>query len=62
VTKFNQWWGNAKMALRMIRVGGGMMEMESDNEKQILKMITMIIRDINTRVLKGGFFLKQQGC
>ncbi len=51
MTKFNQWFGNAKMTLRMIKVGGGMMEMESNNENEnkIVKMITMVTRD-NTGV------------
>jgi hypothetical protein len=59
VTKFNQWWGNAKMALRMMRVGGGMMEMELDNENEnkILKMITMVIRDSMGVKVLNHFFL-----
>jgi hypothetical protein len=59
VTKFNQWWGNAKMALRMMRVGGGMMEMELDNENKnkILKMITMVIRDSMGVKVLNQFFL-----
>ncbi len=38
--------GNAKMALSMIRIGGGMMEMESDNENEnkIVKMIVVVTR------------------
>ncbi len=47
MTKFNQRFRNAKMALRMIKVGGGMMEMESNNENEnkIVKMITMVRRN-----------------
>lgn len=47
------------MALRMIRVGGGMMEMESNNENvnKILKMITMVIRDSMGVKVLNHFFL-----
>jgi hypothetical protein len=47
------------MALRMMRVGGGMMEMELDNENEnkILKMITMVIRDSMGVKVLNHFFL-----